>query len=209
MPFSYYINPIFQPFYSTEKSFELALAAAIKERPDIINISGGGFGFSVSELMLIKEAESLGILIVSAAGNNAVNIDNPKFGFFPSSYSTENIISVGAIGIDGSFFYQSNFGSTVSILALGEEVPAIGLNNKIVKVSGTSQATAIVSGAIAKAMLTNRDLSGIQIKRILLETAIKKDELAGKVNSGRVLNKEGLLSVVSRYNEATRSVASN
>lgn len=211
IPFSYYIDPIFAPFFSADDSFYSALVAAINSKPDLINISGGGYGSSVKELLAIREAESLGILIVAAAGNHGKNLDQPENGFFPSSYKTNNILTVGALTEKGDYFQISNYGKAVDISTVGEMVVAAGLNNKQVPSSGTSQATATISGVIAKAMLINGTISGIEMKKLLLDTANKNKSLEDKINEGRVLNKEEFLLSVSTLDriQPGRSIASN
>ena len=158
--------------------FISALEEAINYNPKIINISGGGNSFYEREYLAIKKAESLGIIIVSAAGNDGKNIDEFENNFFPSAYRTSNIISVGAVTKEGSYFYISNCGQkSVDIAALGKDVTASGLDNTNVTRSGTSQATAIVCGAIAKAFLIKPDLTFLDIKQILLSSADRKKEL--------------------------------
>jgi subtilisin family serine protease len=194
VPFSYYVDPSLEMVLPTKESFNMALEAAIAIHPDIINISGGGYGFSIIEFALVKKAELLGITIVAAAGNNGKNIDAFSEGFFPGSYKTSNIISVGAITSDGSYFERANYGKSVDIAALGKDVSATGLNGETAVLSGTSQATAIVCGAIAKAMLKNRTLGVSEIKNLLFSSADKHNRLSSKVNSGRVLNQAHLVS---------------
>lgn len=194
VPFSYYVDPNLEMFLSTTESFDMALEAAISINPDIINISGGGYGFSIREFALVKRAEILGITIVSAAGNDGKNIDSFSEGFFPGSYKTSNIISVGAVTADGTYFDRANYGKSVDIAALGKDVSATGLNGQTTVLSGTSQATAIVSGAIAKALLKNRALGVSDLKKLLFSSADIHNNLSSRVNYGRVLNQKNLIA---------------
>ena len=129
--------------------FISALEEAINYNPKIINISGGGNSFYEREYLAIKKAESLGIIIVSAAGNDGKNIDIPNNKYFPASYGASNIITVNAVDKNGELGKFSNYGSyTVDISAIGIDVASFGLYNEKLISSGTSQATAYVSGVI-------------------------------------------------------------
>ena len=70
----------------------LALQYVADKGAQVVNCSWGGGGFNQS----LKDAiEASGALVVCAAGNNGANTDvSPHY---PSSYDSENIISVGAM----------------------------------------------------------------------------------------------------------------
>lgn len=52
-----------------------AIAWAIKQKADIINLSLGGTGFIFKEYIQIKKALNKGIVVVAAAGNNSQKVD--------------------------------------------------------------------------------------------------------------------------------------
>lgn len=82
---------------------------------DIINLSFGGAGSSLSEADLFKELHNKGIIVVAAAGND--NSSNP---FFPASY--DNVVSVSAIDFNKTKAPYSNFGSKIDIAAPGGDL---------------------------------------------------------------------------------------
>jgi subtilisin family serine protease len=193
IPISYWDNSL---SLKTE-SFISALEAAIKYKPRIINISGGGKEFEEKEYRAIKRTESHGILIVSSAGNESENIDLPKNQYFPSSYLTKNMIIVTAVDNDGKLGKFSNFGLySVDISAPGVEVEVTGLKNKKLIDSGTSQATAFVTGVAAKMISMYPQISPSQIRLILHNSSIKKADLMNKTRSGGIIDPISAISYV-------------
>ena len=79
---------------------------------DVINLSLGGTGGSLSEEQAFLEAQAAGSLIIAAAGNEGSSIPN-----FPAAY--EGVISVSATTIDDRLASYSNFGSTIDVAAPG------------------------------------------------------------------------------------------
>lgn len=198
IPFSYNVDLGFQKFFNTKDSFISALEAAVQSEAQIINISGGGSGYFERELELIKKAEESGKIIVAAVGNEGKNVDKDENKFYPGSYKTKNMITVGAIDSSGNYYTKSNYGESVDIAALGKDVSAMWLNNQIASISGTSQATAIVSGAIAKAMLLNENLTPGELKLLLFSSAVKTKKNKKYFSGGRVLNPTKLFTMVKK-----------
>ncbi len=133
-----------------EKNFKNCLKAfayAIEMGAEVINFSGGGYGAHPDEKAILEQAEKNNILIISAAGNDHLNNDLRPF--FPASYKLPNIISVGSLSTEGQLSRFSNFGrDSVSLFYRGEKVLGLGLDLKAVYLSGTSQATALVTAEI-------------------------------------------------------------
>ena len=82
------------------------------QRADIINLSLGGAGGSLSEEQAFLEAQAAGSLIFAAAGNEGSSIPN-----FPAAY--EGVIGVSATTIDDRLASYSNFGSAIDVAAPG------------------------------------------------------------------------------------------
>lgn len=143
-----------------------ALKYAIDNNADVINYSGGGSGASTEELELLKEAESKGIIVVSAAGNESKDIDiNP---YYPASYKLSNIITVASLGADGKLLQESNYGrKTVDIAVPGEDILSSLPGNKHGYLTGTSQSTAFVASMVVSIKLSN-SVSGVKnIKQLI------------------------------------------
>jgi len=126
----------------------LALKEAITQRVDFINYSAGGKGFNLVEFSLIEQALDMGITIVAAAGNDGKNLDD-DCDFYPACYD-KRIIVVGNLKEDGSVNPSSNYGSIVSQFVIGTNRCA----NSIC-LTGTSQATAILTGKLISKKLSS------------------------------------------------------
>ncbi|MCX6113400.1 MAG: S8 family serine peptidase [Proteobacteria bacterium] len=174
---------------SQKNAFENSLKAirfAIDNRADIINYSGGGRGSSSQELALLKEAESKGIIVVTAAGNESSDIDTTPY--YPASYRLSNIISVAFLDGKGKLAKESNYGaSTVDVAAPGEDIYSTLPGNKHGYLTGTSQATAYVTAMVASIKSANPKLNYKEIKKLVLASSYKNNNLIGKVVSPKTI----------------------
>jgi thermitase len=175
-----------------------AIDYAIKNGAQIINYSGGGFGKNPLEEAAIKRAKDKNILFVAAAGNDT--IDSDKEGYYPASYDLSNIISVASLTSNSELVKSSNFGlQTVDIAAPGKDIYSTLPNGKYGFMTGTSQATAFVTGALAILMDSRPDLKTPE-KYIenLVKTGNFEKNLSGKtkyqtkLNSYRALAMKGV-----------------
>ena len=162
-----------------------ALNYAIDHNATIINYSGGGAEFSLEEYNAIKKAGQRGILIVVAAGNEASDIDDPTKYYYPCAYRQNNTICVSAINIQNKLLSSSNWGKTsVDLAAPGENILSTAPGGKYAYMSGTSQATAFVSGVAALIKSKNIHLSPRQIKEIIVGSVDEVTFVKSKVMSG-------------------------
>lgn len=123
-----------------------AINYSIENDADIINLSLGGLNYNEQVDCAIKTAYKNNIIVVAAAGD-----DEKEKVRFPASLN--ETISVGAIDKDGVRYKGSNYGAAVDVFmpAVDVSVPAYDLFKRriTVKKSGSSVATAIMSGVIA------------------------------------------------------------
>jgi thermitase len=172
----------YNPRHSGVESLDATLAAlekAIDMNVDIINYSGGGPESSLKELRILKKAEKKGILVVCAAGNESSNIDEKENAFYPASYGLSNIISVTAHNQELQILGSSNYGrGSVDISAPGYRIRGPLPNNRSGYLTGTSQATAFVSGVAAMLMANFPHLNPMQVKQIILNSARKETSFA-------------------------------
>lgn len=188
-----------------------ALRYAVENNVDIINYSGGGPEASLDELKLLKEAESKGILVVVAAGNEESNIDNKANRFFPASYMLSNIISVTAYNQFLQILPSSNYGKlSVDIAAPGNRIKSSVPPSRATMLTGTSQATAFVTGVAALVKSNYPEFDGIMIKKIITRSAkIEKQFETKCISGGRVDAKRALLLAKSFKDRGTRQLANN
>lgn len=114
---------------------------------DIINFSGGGIEPSEIELAILRSSRELGVLLVTAAGNQGRS--NDLFGSYPANYPLDNILSVASVDSKNELLPSSNFGAKVQLAAPGDEILSTFPMGGTGRLTGTSQATAFVTGAAA------------------------------------------------------------
>jgi subtilisin family serine protease len=136
-------------------------------------------------------AQSKGVLLISAAGNDGQNIDNKKT--YPSRNTTKNEsikswISVGANGytkdekLPASF---SNYGKTaVDVFAPGVAIYSSVVGSKYKEHDGTSMASPACVGVAALVKSYFPNLTAIELKEIIMASATKITDLEVKKPGG-------------------------
>ncbi len=181
---------------------------AVKMGAHIINYSGGGTEYSQEEFEAVKSAEEKGILFVAAAGNERSNSDFHHY--YPADYKLKNIISVTAIDPSTQVLSSSNYGvETVDIAAPGQNILSCLPNNTYGYMTGTSQATAFVSGAAALVMAHKQIYDPEWVKKYILSTGDAQSQLASKTRTSRQLNLYKALTILDQGVSATGVVAVN
>jgi subtilisin family serine protease len=145
MPLKYYDNS--GGGYNNLQNTVRAIQYAVRNGAQIINYSGGGADPAMTERMAIEEAQRKGILFVAAAGNDGHN--NEQNHYFPASYPLDNIIGVASVNHENRLLPSSNYGRTVQLAAPGLAILSALPEGRFGTMSGTSQATAFVTGAAA------------------------------------------------------------
>ncbi len=150
---------------------------------------GGGQLPSTALHDAIQDAGNAGILFVTAAGNDGVNLDqSPEY---PCSFHLANEVCVAATNDSpaDTLASFSNYGaSSVDLAAPGTNVVStwpstVSPFSQYATQSGTSMATPHVSGAAAL-MLAARDMSVATLKTMLLANAAPIPALSGRVSTG-------------------------
>lgn len=177
-----------------------AIEYAVKSGARIINYSGGGPDFSEEEYLAIRKAEQAGVLFVAAAGNERQDSDQIGNYYYPSAYGLSNIISVAATDINNKLLKSSNWGKKkVDVAAPGENIFSTLPGGKYGYMSGTSQATAFVSGLAALLLSQNPKLTPAQLKEIIRGSVDKLDSLKGKIASEGRVNAYSALVAAKTY----------
>lgn len=163
-----------------------AIRYAVQMGAQIINYSGGGPQAFPEEKNALEFAEKNQVLFVAAAGNEHQNSDLHPF--FPADYGTKNILSVAAVDLFGTLLPSSNFGmKSVHIAAPGERILSSLPANQFGMMTGTSQATALVTRAAALIM-SQKVQSPSNIIQKLIKTGDPIPQLRGKIKNPVVLN---------------------
>ena len=192
-----YYNPEADGYQNLQATIR-ALKYAIKNNMDVINYSSGGPEQSPQEAALFKQAREKGILIISAAGNEFRDIDaNGSDGFYPASYDYKNIITVGALDKKMKKVGSSNWGTrSVDIFAPGKKIKSAFPKFQLAEMTGTSQATAFVTGAVSlileKKNYSSKEEKFIKVKKLLFKTGYHSNRLKNLCLSSKALNIKGL-----------------
>lgn len=137
---------------------------------DIINISLGGYSYSVSEQQAVNYAISKGCIIIAAAGNDGANASLAGKYFYPASY--DGVISVSSVEPDGSPSRFSQYNDKVDIAAPGRDVAVgvAGSKNQYGTESGTSFSAALVSGISALAVSKAESIDSTQVLYLIISS---------------------------------------
>lgn len=158
------------------------------------NHSYGSVGFSVPLFYAIQRAAMAEILVVAAAGNggNDGRGDNiERFPFYPGSYPLDNVITVAGIATNGKLMSMSNFSPNwVHLGAPGQRIFSTIPTSKglpgYASLSGTSMATAMVTGAVAlyAASRPSESTTAESLKAGVLRNTLINATLVGKTVTG-------------------------
>lgn len=170
-----------------DKDIALAVRYAVDNGAQVINMS---FGKSYSPLAkdvyeAFAYADSKGVLLVHAAGNDAKDIDvEPNFPTYKYDFQDKRLDHYLTIGASTRFATVkkqangnlaasfSNYGQTgVDVFAPGFEIYNAVPQSEYMQLQGTSMAAPMVSGAAALLKSYFPKLSMKEIKDILLSTA--------------------------------------
>ena len=177
-----------------------ALKYAVDNNVDVINYSGGGPEAASEELRVLKEAERKGIIVVAAAGNDESNIDEKKKAYFPASYGLKNIITVTAHDEDLKILSSSNYGiKSVDIFAPGYRIKSSLQNGRAGYLTGTSQATAFVTGVVSLIKSQYPLMATEKIKEIIKASAKTETSMAGKCVTGGRLDAGKAIALAAEY----------
>ena len=168
-PFSHIINfkVADKNGQSNEKYVIDAIKKCIQLKVDIILIAMGGKEDNKELHKIIKEAYKSKIIIICASGNSR------KYEHYPATY--KECISVGALLPNGGIAPWSQTGD---LYTLGYNVATTTLNNDWYKATGTSIASAIITGYVAQLFYEKGPMTNIKVRKELLK---KEDVINGYI----------------------------
>lgn len=121
-----------------------------------------------SALRTLIEA-SPNILFVTGAGNS--NQSDDILGAVPQTFRLPNVMVAGATASSGRATVFTTFGKTVSLYALGENIPITIPGGMTMRGQGTSFASPVVAHAAAAMLAVNPALSAADVVKGLVTTA--------------------------------------
>ena len=146
----------------------LAVDMAVADGADIINMSLSADGESLTLTNSIDNAVANDVNVVVAAGNK--NIDLSKKYISPAC--VKSAITVSATDKDDKLAYFSNYNGTIDIAAPGVDIESSYLDNKYLKMSGTSMAAPQVTAGLAIVQTLFKDISASECEEMVKEYAI-------------------------------------
>lgn len=164
-----------------DKDIALAVRYAVDNGAQVINMSfGKAYSPHQKEVFeAFQYADSKGVLLVHAAGNDNANIDiNPNFPTSLYSFQSKTLdhfLTIGAstrVGKEKLAATFSNYGQTkVDIFAPGHEIYNSVPQSEYKKLQGTSMAAPMVAGVAAMLKSYFPSLTMKEIKDIMLKSA--------------------------------------
>jgi subtilisin family serine protease len=192
-----------------------AIRYAVDNGARAINWSGSVRPTDPEQLAPIKEAleyaDRAQVLVIVAAGNDKEDLDVPGNCRYPFCEDYENLVLVGEIDFDGSLYVVpednlyiggSNFGArTVDIAALAQNYTTdVRENVATYRIcGGTSCAAPVVTGVAALIWSIRPDLSGSDVKEILIRSARRLPELSGRLVSEGIVDAEAALRMALEF----------
>jgi subtilisin family serine protease len=170
-----------------DKDIALGIRYAVDNGASIINTSFGKYFSTHPEWVIdaMKYAEENDVLIVNAAGNEGLNLDEKRV--YPNDETPDNptdmvnnFINVGSITSEfgGSLVSGfSNYGkNSVDIFAPGSSIYATTPLNTYEFLQGTSMAAPNVAGVAAIIRSLYPKLTAAQVKQIIMESGLSTDQ---------------------------------
>ena len=161
----------------TTTNVAMGIRCAADNGAKVINMSFGG---SRSQVVAdaIEYAWSKGLIIVAASGNDGTNEL-----VYPAA--DDKVIAVGSVNNDNNWSSFSNYGSSLDIVAPGENIYTTDLDGDYSQGSGTSLSAPEVAAAIGLFLSKNSSFTPDQILSKLEETAQRVSGMDGQNFSDR------------------------
>ncbi|MBR5228614.1 MAG: S8 family serine peptidase [Firmicutes bacterium] len=176
--------------HGTTEAIVQAIEYAEDNGATICNLSVGG---EEDDFILKKTILGSKMLFVAAAGNSTganikgKNLDNHAN--YPAAYNFGNVITVANLAADGRLHTSSDYGAkSVHIAAPGTDIAGATVRDGYVYMTGTSMAAPMVTAAAALVYTASEDMTVIEVKDVILNTARLLNSLTGSVATGAMLD---------------------
>jgi hypothetical protein len=162
--------------FGEEDDVAAAIIYAVQLGAKVINMSFGDNAFSLVLRDVIRFAYAQGVVLVGSSGNSGST--DPHY---PSGYS--EVISVGNSTVDDFVSSNSNYGSTLDLVAPGSSILTTARNNNYASIGGTSASTPHVAAAAAL-ILSLQNFTNEEVKQIIKSTTDDIGEPGWDLRSG-------------------------
>jgi subtilisin family serine protease len=176
-----------------------AINYAINNGARVINNSWGGESYSQALHDALTSAYNAGIFMAAAAGNYSSNNDSKPL--YPASYPIPGQMSVAASNDMDYLASFSNYGvSSVHLGSPGVSIYSTTPNASYRYMNGTSMASPLVAGLAAMMIREAPQLSGYQVKSLLMSSSDVRSSLSNKLVTSARIN--ALSAIEASKNEA-------
>ncbi len=147
-----------------EDDVAAAIIYAVANGARVINMSFGDVVVSPMLRDVIRYAWSQGVVLVASSGNSST--DQPHY---PSGF--QETISVGAIVENRVLASFSNFGTTIDVVAPGQNIPTTRPGGEYGRFAGTSASAPFISAAASLILRRNPEFGPEQVRTVLIAAA--------------------------------------
>jgi serine protease AprX len=150
----------------------------------------------------VDRAAQLGLTVVVSAGNSGCADPDSCWYYVNTPADADSAITVGAIGPDSTLASFSSRGPTADgrikpdVVVQGKNVVA-AWKNSYAQVGGTSFASPQVTAVVAQMLQVNPDLSPIEVRTLLRQTASQADNPDNRMGWG-IVNADAALQAAER-----------
>lgn len=174
----------------TDRTIE-AVEFAIKEKVDIINYSTANGNFSKKEKEVFLKAQKAGIFVMVASGNEDINFTKSS-NSYPAKYNLNNIFVIGGYNdhskeIDGN--YSKKF---LDLNLISKKIFTTRPFDNFGRTGGTSMATAIFSGLLARKLI-NKKISFKNLRKLIKKYSQEKTSFKEYSKVNGILNIQNFL----------------
>ena len=181
--------------FSTISNIVAAIGYSVEHGAKLSNNSWDYLAPDTTLQNAIAGAQAAGQIFVTAAGNYG----NPE-PEYPADYSTQynNIVAVASVDRSGNLASTSNYGATtVALGAPGVAIVSAAIGGGYSTYTGTSQATAFVTGVLALVWQQHPTWTYQQVINQVLTTTTPLASLKGKTITGGLVNAAAAVGVGS------------
>lgn len=173
---------------AAEEGIDYAIAADA----DVISMSFGSAGNSLTSQRVMQAAVDNDIVLIAGAGNN-----DTETMFYPAAYP--EVLAVGATNMSDQKSGYSNYGSWIDVMAPGNSIYSTmgGTDTTYASLSGTSMACPLTAGLAGLIRSYNPGLNEQEVKDAIINGCVNIDSLnpsyqtklgAGRINAMNSLN---------------------
>ncbi|GAA2091545.1 hypothetical protein GCM10009759_16270 [Kitasatospora saccharophila] len=193
------ILPIYKGTASGADMVPAGIKWAVDQGAKVINLSLAGAGRPGSDAKLtdaVAYAAQHDVLLIAGTGNDGIAVASPA--------NEPGVLAVGAVDKAETVWERSNYGSQVLITAPGTDIVGAGTcsGSHYCVADGTSNSTALVSGAAALVRAKFPNLTAGQVA----ERLVKSAKVPGALQGAKLPDQHYGYGILSPYDALTKNI---